>query len=101
MWMKINDAATVMPLSLIESLPSMTTSVCVGTVVAVVLSFSGSNMLRAKGVERKVLQSAKELRCEFSAYAKGLWTNGEAVAQVQPRVFSVRFSEIDTQDGTA
>jgi hypothetical protein len=48
-----------------------------------------------------MLQSAKSLSCEFSAYATGIWSNDQTIAQVQPRFLSIRINAIDTQGGTA
>jgi hypothetical protein len=68
----------------------------------VVLTFlPGGHALYAQAHERKALQSARSLSCEFNAYATGIWTNDETIAQVQPRFLSIRFDAIDTQDGTA
>jgi hypothetical protein len=69
--------------------------------VVLMTCLPGGHALYAQATARKALQSAKSLNCEFKAYATGIWTNDEAIAQVQPRFLSIRFDAIDTQDGTA
>jgi hypothetical protein len=47
------------------------------------------------------LRNMKKLRCAFSVYASGTWTDGSARADVKAAALSVGFDAIDVADGTA
>lgn len=49
-----------------------------------------------------LLESITNATCAFDASVSGTWAAGQARAEVQRRsVFTVRFSQVDTQEGTA
>ena len=60
----------------------------------------GSDTPAQKSVRDK-LAAAKSVTCEFPIYATGTWTKGEPQAEVKAVTFSLRFIEINTDDGTA
>ena len=47
------------------------------------------------------LAATRTLTCTFTTLAIGTWINGEAQAQVKPAKLSIKFEEIDSDEGTA
>ncbi|MBI4265399.1 MAG: hypothetical protein HY657_13580 [Acidobacteria bacterium] len=65
---------------------------------ALLVTLCAAATSRAQGL----LQEAKSVSCEFPLQATGTWTaDGEARAEIGPKVLTVRFSDVDTLDGSA
>jgi hypothetical protein len=61
---------------------------------------AGTTALQAQR-SREVLPSVKSLNCTFPLLATGTWKNGEAHAEVKSTPLSLRFENINTDEGTA
>ncbi len=62
---------------------------------------SSSYGLGAQDLGRGRLAELQSLKCEFPVRATGTWTDGEPKADIRAETFSLQFSEISTEDGTA
>jgi hypothetical protein len=65
------------------------------------LFLAGSNPLDAQKSMQEKLAAAKTVSCDFIVYATGTWKNGEAQGELKTAKLSVRFIEINTDEGTA
>jgi hypothetical protein len=70
-----------------------------GLVVAVLLV--SSQALVAQSPARNRLARAKDLTCAFSVYATGTWNQGQPHAEVKTATLSIKFDEIDADQGSA
>lgn len=50
---------------------------------------------------RARLGAARTLQCALTLHSTGRWTSGEPQAEVKPIRMSLRFEDVDTDDGTA
>ena len=45
--------------------------------------------------------AVKKVTCDFPLYARGGWKDGAPEAEVKPTTLSLKFEDVDTDDGTA
>ena len=62
--------------------------------------FLGAGAIPAQP-SREVLASVKSLTCTFPVLATGTWKNGEAQAEVKSSPLSLRFDDVNTDEGSA
>lgn len=70
-------------------------------VLAVVIVAIGAPAPRAQQRAAEALAGAKKLRCTFPIMATGTWKSGAPESEVKPASLTIRFEEIDADEGTA
>lgn len=75
---------------------------CAVTLAAALMCIAPAAMGRAQPAEgRAALAAARTLQCTMALQSVGTWTLGEPQAEVKPIRMSLRFEDVDTDDGTA